>query len=186
MSHFVYTDYEEQKLKDLQNVSLIFSSAVASLSAAPHHLTIPSFAEVSKCQHAYNSTFQYTHDKLTYRGELEFGAVWCGSYTCWVVNLRLVNNGFLNPDSNELKKPSWTLVDDQSEGHFSVLTKYVTQWMGKPIEVRVVYNPSMQRLDIYFRPRNKSNLDLPFSFNVHFEPGAPIDTFDDDLWQDVE
>lgn len=212
----LHPDYVQWKLDDpehfdLQNVSSIFSSAITSLSAAPVNLNLPSFNDVQRRQTMHSQFFQYSHDSLTYQGKLEYGAAWCSTRTCWVVNLRLSNNGFLYPHSNELKtikippkphhtnQPGWALVDEQSQGYFSVLTKYAASWMGKSLKARVMYNPLIQRLDIYFRPRNNevslSDVDdiaindallQPFSFNVHFEPGAPIDTFDDDLWQDVE
>jgi hypothetical protein len=213
---FSHPQYKQWRLDDdehfnVNSLSRIFSSAMASLDAAPSELSLPSFDDVKALKIPCKlPPFQYIYDSLTYQGVVDCGPYWCTNRTNWVVNVRLSNDGFLYPHPDELKgqpfkrshhkgRSGWYTVSEKG-GYFSAITKYVANWMKLPFQSVIMYNPYCQRLDMYFRAIDKVDLTLarcadgeltsscsqPYSFNISFEPGAPVTSFDDDLWESCQ
>ena len=181
--YFEVSEAEMAPYFNLQRVSDIFQAAIPRCDFPAKESIVKTKKNQSNAEYSFG---------LIYNAQYEWGRFNKAEGVATYVNVRLSNDSFFYnendsvphskdfPDSHHGIDFGWCSIDEAKSKYFSKIKAAATAWLGTDkLFCKVMYNCLWMRLDLYFRTKDHNG-----SYNVHFEPGAPVQEFDD-LWVEV-
>lgn len=168
-------------------------SGCLSLYQSDFQAAFSSLTTTATCPTQNTAPYFYDFDELNYRATLELSAFKTpegGPVLKFALNLRLSNDGFLYPPSNQLTLKvaktvpnhncdGWHLLDESELAKFPRAIMFAQTILGTSDRPPcfLYYHEDEQRMDLKFRDVTSTRYVF-----VQFEPGYPVHDFTDDLW----